>query len=250
VIQSRIDIRECTTIDEFEQCVQVQREVFALPERELSPVRHLVVTRNAGGHALGAWDNDRLAGFSLSVPAYINGRRAIYSHMTAICKEYQSLGLGARLKWEQRERALGDGIDYIRWTFEPLKAKNAYFNLEKLGATVSDYRVNFYGTDYGTTPEVAGKAFGIDSDRVMADWELRDPRVEALAAGETPLVSAIVPAAEVHVPADWLGLVASDLDGARNELLRVRGELQSAFERGLVARSFKRDGPSPAYLLF
>src|SRR5947209_10228118 len=140
------------------ECVQIQRDVFALPETELSPVRHLVVTKNAGGFSLGAWDEDRLAGFTLSVPAYINGRRAIYSHMTAIRKEYQSRGLGARLKWAQRERALKDGIDYIRWTFEPTKARNAYFNLEKLGATMSEYKVNFYGTDYGTTPELAGKA--------------------------------------------------------------------------------------------
>src|SRR3954454_1558963 len=96
---TELEIRECTSLDEFEECVQIQRDVFALPELELSPVRHLVVTKNAGGHSLGAWDGDRLAGFTLSVPAYINGRRAIYSHMTAIRREYQSLGLGARLKW-------------------------------------------------------------------------------------------------------------------------------------------------------
>jgi len=250
VIKNQVNIRECTTIAELEECVRVQREVFALPEQELSPVRHLVVTRNAGGHALGAWDGDRLIGFTLSVPAYINGRRAIYSHMTAIQKEYQSFGLGARLKWAQRERALADGIDYIRWTFEPLKAKNAHFNLEKLGASVSEYRVNFYGTDYGTTPEFADKPLGLDSDRLMADWELRDPGVEALALGDEPLKSAIVPECEIEIPNDWVGLVAADLDIARSELLRVRGEFQSAFSRGLVARGFRRDEQRPAYLLF
>src|SRR5881397_1010467 len=101
-----IEIRECTTLDELAECVTVQREVFALPEQELSPVQHFVVTRNAGGFTLGAFDGSRMAGFVLSVPAFLRGQRAFYSHMTGVRPEYQSLGLGARLKWAQREMAL------------------------------------------------------------------------------------------------------------------------------------------------
>jgi predicted GNAT superfamily acetyltransferase len=234
-MHENIDIRECTSISEYTECVLIQREVFALPESEISPVRHLVVTKNAGGFSLGAWDGGRLAGFTLSVPAYINGRRAYYSHMTAIRAEYQSLGLGAQLKWAQRERALSEGVDYIRWTFEPVKAKNAFFNLKKLGAFTRDYRVNFYGTDYGTAPELEGRHLGIDSDRLMADWELRDPRVEALAAGETPLKMAMVPQAEIVTMNNWLQLVEDDLDRAK---------------AGLVATGFKRDAERPVYLLY
>jgi predicted GNAT superfamily acetyltransferase len=249
-MNDNIEIRECTTIEEMTECVEIQREVFALPETEISPVRHLVVTKNAGGFSLGAWDGERLAGFTLSVPAYINGRRAYYSHMTAIRREYQNLGLGARLKWAQRDRALGEGVDYIRWTFEPVKARNAFFNLEKLGAFTNDYRVNFYGTDYGTMPELGGKQLGLDSDRLMADWELRDPKVEILAAGETPLKAAMMPAAEIVAVNDWLGLVERDLEKAKVELMRVRGEFQAAFARGLVARGFRRDAERPAFLLY
>ena len=62
-----VQIRECETLAELSACVQIQRDVFALPELELSPVRHLVVTKNAGGHSLGAWDGDRLA-LRLTVP--------------------------------------------------------------------------------------------------------------------------------------------------------------------------------------
>ncbi|MBV9242857.1 MAG: GNAT family N-acetyltransferase [Acidobacteria bacterium] len=249
-MSDNIEIRECTTIAEFTECVQIQREVFALPESELSPVRHLVVTKNAGGFSLGAWDGDRLAGFTLSVPAYINGRRAYYSHMTGIRAEYQSLGLGARMKWAQRERALSEGIDYIRWTFEPVKARNAFFNLEKLGAVAREYRANFYGTDYGTVPELEGKRLGIDSDRLMADWELRDPRVESLAAGETPLKAAIMPEAEIVTVSDWLQLIDQDVEQAKAEQLRIRSEFQGAFARGLAARGFRRDAEKPSFLLY
>src|ERR1043165_6557209 len=121
-----IEIRECTTLDELAECVQLQREVFTLPERELSPVRHFVVTKNAGGWALGAFDGDQLAGFVLTVPAFLRGERAFYSHMTGVRPEYQSHGIGARLKWAQRARALSEGVTYIRWTFEPVKARNAF----------------------------------------------------------------------------------------------------------------------------
>ena len=50
-----IEIRECTTFEELAACVELQREVFALPDIEISPVRHLVVTKNAGGFSLGAF---------------------------------------------------------------------------------------------------------------------------------------------------------------------------------------------------
>jgi predicted GNAT superfamily acetyltransferase len=249
-MKSEIEIRECTTLEELAECVQLQREVFALPERELSPVRHLVVTKNAGGFSLGAYDGERLAGFVLSVPAYINGRRAFYSHMTGVRAEYQSHGVGARLKWAQRARALAEGVDYIRWTFEPTKARNAFFNLEKLGAVVREYRVNFYGTDYGTSPESGSPKLGLASDRLIADWELNDPKVVALAAGETPMKAAMMPAAEIVTVNDWSRLVSEDPEAAKVEQIRIRGEFQAAFAEGLVGSAFRRDSQRPAYLLY
>src|SRR4051812_44234 len=118
-IVNGIVIRECETLEELSECVELQREVFALPDIEISPVRHLIVTKNAGGFSLGAFDGERLAGFVLSVPAFLNGKDAFYSHMTAVRREYQGRGVGAALKWAQRERALSLGVKYIKWTFEP-----------------------------------------------------------------------------------------------------------------------------------
>lgn len=170
--KDNIVIRECRTVEELSECVSLQREVFALPEIELSPVRHFIVTKNAGGWALGAYDGERLVGFVLSVPAFLRDEPAFYSHMTGVRPEYQSYGIGARLKWAQRLRALGEGVRYIKWTFQPVQARNAFFNLEKLGATVREYRANFYGTDYSTAPG-QGTQIGLDSDRLFAEWDLQ-----------------------------------------------------------------------------
>ena len=247
-MENEIEIRECVTLDELAECVNLQREVFALPEVELSPVRHFVVTRNAGGFTLGAYVGGRLAGFVLSVPAFQRGERAFYSHMTGVRSEYQSLGIGARLKWAQRTRALSEGVRYLKWTFEPVKARNAYFNLAKLGAMVCEYQVNFYGTDYATAPGSQQK-IGLQSDRLFAEWDLESPKVQALAVGEK-YVEPGEPAAKIEIMNDWQTLVEADPAVGLEQQLRIRGEFVTAFDRGLVGRAFRRDAEHPQYLLF
>ncbi|MEQ1604914.1 MAG: GNAT family N-acetyltransferase [Pyrinomonadaceae bacterium] len=245
-MENEIEIRECATLDQLAECVQLQRDVFLLPEVELSPVRHFIVTKNAGGFTLGAYDGERLAGFVLSVPAFVRGEHAFYSHMTGVRAEYQSHGIGAKLKWAQRSRAVSEGVKYIKWTFEPVKARNAYFNLEKLGAIVAEYEQNFYGVDYTTVPDAK---IGLASDRLIAEWHLESPKVVALAAGEK-FTENRNPDAEVVIMNDWAGLVEADPAAALAEQLRIRGEFQAAFANGLAGRAFRRDAGRPAYLLY
>ena len=247
-MENEIEIRECETLDQLTACVDLQRVVFALPEVELSPVRHFIVTNNAGGFTLGAYDGDRLVGFVLSVPAVVRGQHAFYSHMTAVRPEYQSHGIGAKLKWAQRLKALSGNVEYVKWTFEPVKARNAYFNLEKLGAAVIECQPNFYGIDYSTAPET-GKAIGLASDRLFAEWQLKSPKVVALASGER-LDETRTPDAEIGIMNDWIGLAKADPAAALAEQLRVRGEFEAAFADGLVGRSFRRDDEPPRYLLY
>jgi len=247
-IENEIDIRECSTLEDLADCVNLQREVFALPEIEISPVRHFIVTKNAGGFTLGAFSQGQLIGFVLSVPAYLRGERAFYSHMTAVKREFQGLGVGAKLKWAQRDRSLSEGVKFIKWTFEPIKARNAFFNMEKLGAVVREIQENFYGTDYATAPEEDG-GVGLASDRLFAEWELGSEKVEALAAGETFVESKPV-AREVVIPKDWYALVGANAKDALAEQLRMRTEFQSAFASGMVCRGFVRDETKPRYLLY
>ncbi|QQS33935.1 MAG: GNAT family N-acetyltransferase [Acidobacteriota bacterium] len=248
-MSDNIEIRECESLDQLGSCVELQRAVFALPETEISPVRHFIVTKNAGGFTLGAYLGERLVGFVLSVPAFLRGEPAFYSHMTAVDNEFQSLGLGRRLKWAQRERALSEGVKYVKWTFEPVKARNAYFNLEKLGAIVSEYRENFYGIDYGTSPETDGEKIGLASDRLFAEWHLESDKVIALSRGEK-FENPGSPAAAIVIMNDWNALVAADPKSALAEQMRIRAEFQEAFEAGFIGRGFHRDRERPAYLLY
>lgn len=245
---TNIEIRECTTFDELSACVDLQREVFALPEIEISPVRHLIVTVNAGGFVLGAYAGDELIGFVLSVPAFLRGQAAFYSHMTAVKASFQGGGVGGRLKWAQRDKALSLGVKFVKWTFEPWKARNAYFNLEKLGAIVSEYQPNFYGIDYATY-STAGVPIGLASDRLFAEWHLGSEKVTALSNGVN-YTEPEHPDVEIEVTPDWSALVSKDSNNAIAEQKRLKAEFEPAFERGLVGRGFRRDANAPAYLLY
>ena len=246
-----IIIREVETVEEMRDCIDLQRKVFASPDLEISPVRHLIVARYAGGFTLGAYLGERLVAFVLSLPMFLAESReqAFYSHMTAVETGLQSLGIGARLKWAQRERALAEGANYIRWTYQPVLARNAFFNIERLGASISTYMPNYYGTDAEASAEQKSAQEGVDSDRLFADWYLTSPKVIALSKGEkfeeTGEVVKII-----EIPPNWNELVVKETKKAIAEQSRIKHEFQTAFAEGLIVRGFERSETNPKYLLY
>jgi predicted GNAT superfamily acetyltransferase len=246
-----IEVRECATLEEFDACIELQREVFAMPDLEISPRRHLIVSRRAGGWTLGAFDRDKFIGFVHQMAAVRGSHEIIgYSHMMAVRHEYQNRGVGALLKWKQRQRSIEEGKGFITWTWDPMQARNAHFNLNRLGVSVRSYGANFYGTDYSTSGDYdPERAPGIDSDRLFADWELLSRRVVALGEGLEP--EPLGPAAQaIEIPPDWYALIQGDPIRARREQLRVRLEFEEAFRRGLICAAFERHAEHPRYLLY
>jgi predicted GNAT superfamily acetyltransferase len=232
-------IRECTTTEQFDECVQLQREAFGLPDLELSPRRHLIVSRQAGGWTLGAFAGYRMVGFVHHLAAVRGNEIFGYSHVMAVAKDYQNKGVGARLKWAQRERALSEGRDFITWTWDPMQARNAHFNLNRLGVIVDTYVDNFYGVETS----------GLPGDRLFAMWRLNSPRVVALAARSATAVDA-KPVQTVTIPSEWTPLVKRDPERARDEQARVQEEFQQAFAQQLICAAFERGDEQSRYLLF
>lgn len=241
-----IIIREVEKFDEIEACVRLQREVFAFPEVEISPVRHFVVSKKAGGFTLGAFSGGELVGFVLSVTAFSGNEKYFYSHMAAVGKHFQNRGIGAQLKWAQRETALSKGVNFIKWTFQPVQARNAFFNLEKLGAVVREYHPNFYGTDYSTSND---QKIGLDSDRLFGEWHLDSAKVSALSRGEIFTETGEI-VRTIEIPEDWSNLVKANPKKAIERQNRIKGEFQTAFGENLSAKGFARDKANPRYLLY
>ncbi|MCL5744727.1 MAG: GNAT family N-acetyltransferase, partial [Acidobacteria bacterium] len=117
-----IRIRTLTRASEYDAAVDLERKVWGWTDVELFPAPMFVVVNRIGGQSFGAYDEDRMAGFCVALPALKpNGMHYLHSHMLAVLNEYQNQGIGRRLKLRQREDALARGISRIEWTFDPLE---------------------------------------------------------------------------------------------------------------------------------
>src|SRR5947209_11639807 len=168
-----IIVRKCQPLEEFHGCVDLQREIWGEKDLEVEPATIFVVAAHTGGQVLGAFDGNRLIGYTLALVGLRNGKPFLHSHMTGVHADYRDRGVGRRLKLLQREEALSRGIRLIQWTFDPLELRNAHFNLNRLGAICREYLPNLYGVT--TSPLHRGLA----TDRLVAEWLLDSPRVLA-----------------------------------------------------------------------
>lgn len=176
-LAARVEIRPCTRLEEFERCVELQRLIWGFTDIDLVPSALFVVAAHSGGQVFGAYDGAEMIGFVMALAGVRAGQPFLHSHMAAVLPAYQNAGVGRRLKRQQREDALARGIRLVEWTFDPLELRNAHFNLERLGAIARRYLPNLYGRT--TSPLHAT----LPTDRLLAEWWLDTPRVEARLAG-------------------------------------------------------------------
>ena len=178
-----IVVRELVEHAELVTAVQLQKAIWGFSDLDLLPVRLFVVATKIGGQVLGAFDGDRMVGFLISIPGVKPGGRAfLHSQMMGVVAEYRNSGAGRMMKLKQREFALALGVNLIEWTFDPLELKNAFFNIERLGAVVKRYVLNQYGT---TSSQLHT---GLPTDRCVAEWHLDQTKtpVEIVARIEVP----------------------------------------------------------------
>jgi predicted GNAT superfamily acetyltransferase len=90
----------------------------------------------------------------------------LHSHVVGVLPRAAGLGIGTMIKKRQREWCLQRSIGTMTWTFDPLVARNAYFNIEKLGARPTHYMIDYYGQMRD------GLNAGQASDRVLLTWDL------------------------------------------------------------------------------
>ncbi len=111
--------------------------IWGWQDMDILPVRFFVVARDIGGQILGAFDDSLCADFASCRRQQATFRR---SHMLGVLPEsHRNAGVGRMLKLAQRDDAIARGFFLIEWTFDPLELKNAYFNIEKLGAIIRRY---------------------------------------------------------------------------------------------------------------
>ncbi len=233
--------RACTSTEEFQECVKLQKAIWDFADADVLPVRLFVVGTKIGGQIFGAFDSaGRMVGFCIAIPGIRNGKAYLHSHMLGVLPQYQDRRVGRSLKLMQREDALARGIPLIEWTFDPLEVKNAFFNIERLGVIVRRYVPNQYGV---TSSALHG---GLPTDRLVAEWWVGSERVKAVVEGQARMPVLL---RRIAVPANISEIKKRDRNAALKIQDRLREEFLDAFENSLTVTGFERGDSDDAYLL-
>jgi predicted GNAT superfamily acetyltransferase len=252
-------IRRVETIDEYRQCESLQDRIWGRDGVARVPLLDLLTAQENGGLVLGAFERQTLVGFVYSFLGMAAGRVKHCSVVLAVDPRHRGHGIGRWLKLAQRDEVLAQGLDLITWTFDPLLAVNARLNISRLGAVARVYRVNHYGADTGLVT-------GLDTDRLVVEWRLRDrpdaaarpiavPAPQATSAAGAASVAEVVQVAGLSrivavdphadapelllpIPTDLEAMLRSDLALVRHWRCRTRELFQTCFERGYHVSGF------------
>ncbi|MEJ1154086.1 GNAT family N-acetyltransferase [Microbacterium marmarense] len=217
-----IQILPLEAVDEVHTASQVLADVWG-GDRGGMPPNLLRALAHSGNYAVGLYDEGRMIGASVAFFA-APGERSMHSHITGVLPGLQGHGLGRALKQHQREWALARQVGQITWTFDPLVARNAHFNLRTLGARVTEYLVDHYGAmDDGVNR-------GDETDRIMVSWALASPPVP------TPADDRVV--TTIPIPRDIERVRREDPVAAADWRFRVREEFVGLLQDGLVIGGF------------
>ncbi len=242
ILPVEFEIRRLSRFDEFSEVVRLQREIWGYDDVELLPLRLFVVADKIGGQILGAFDSRKMVAFCLCIPGLKpGGKYYLHSHMLGVLPAYRNSGLGRKLKLEQRRYAIEAGVDLIEWTFDPLELKNAFFNIERLGAIVRRYVHNQYGT---TSSHLHG---GLPTDRLVPEWWIKSTRVRGLL--EHGAFARPIAQGSIMLPKDIGDLRTTAPARARDLQRQVCEQFDEYFRAGLAVIGFERGEQGSRYLL-
>ncbi len=229
-----VTICELPGIGEQAAAIRLLSEIWKrTPENPPVPPELLRAMSKAGNYIGGAFAGAALIGVAIAF--HMNPERhSLHSHIAGVAPSYAGRSAGFALKQHQRAWALTQGIDIIEWTFDPLVARNAYFNIAKLGANAGEYLANFYG-------EIAdGVNTDDETDRLLVSWHLRSPEAIACAAGTALTMDPAPDDVHVAVPADIEQLRRVDRARAQRWRRSVRDQLTELLDAGGTIIGFDR----------
>jgi predicted GNAT superfamily acetyltransferase len=254
-------IRDVRTHEEFVACVELQAATWGAGFRESVPATILKISQRLGGVTAGAFTADgTLVGFVFGMTGIERGALVHWSDMLAVREGLQNHGLGRRLKAFQRDAVRALGVTRMYWTYDPLVARNAHFNLNRLGARVSEYVPDMYGTDTGSAMHS-----GFGTDRFIVVWPIAaddSPADVGLADavrydGDAPVLNdgttdgrdvdvvrfgaALPPVVRVEIPPDIFRVQGESVARAIRWRATTRHAFQWALASGYTVRGFEQD---------
>jgi predicted GNAT superfamily acetyltransferase len=239
-------------------CVALQSAIWGSAFDHV-PASLLRIATGIGGLAIGAFDRDAvLVGFVFSLAGVRDGELIHWSHMLGVREDVRGAGVGRHLKELQREELARRGITRVLWTFDPLQARNAHLNFNRLGVRVVDYVENMYGITASPLHH------GLATDRLIVmlpttsgSGDHRPARGHRPngSGGATPVLTPFpragdltvdiddtsVPAVSIEIPTDLHRIIASTPDVAATWRLATRASFLRAMRRGYEVVGLRRD---------
>lgn len=245
-----LTLRELHGPAELTQAEDLQFLVWGGSERDVFPRDALRALEHIGGLVAGALHGTQLVGLVVGLPTA--QPHVQHSHLLAVHPDWRGSGLALQLKAHQRDWCAARGVTRIEWTYDPLRALNAHFNIHRLGAAAHTYLDDFYG-------EMGGINAGLPSDRLVAAWTpavlpARHPDPASLPAVNDPWTGTLhgsFPEGNgmaLHVPPDLTGLLTHAPAQALHWREQTREAFHVLFSAGYQVTDFLR-GERPAYIL-
>jgi predicted GNAT superfamily acetyltransferase len=244
-------IRPLTSTADYLACVALQNEIWGEGYSDVVPPAILKIVQRVGGIAVGAFDTSgMLVGFVFGITGLDKGQVVHWSHQLGVQEGARNAGVGRRLKEYQRDALRQMGITRMYWTFDPLQAKNAHLNLNRLGVDVIDYVPDMYGA----SDSVLFRGLS-STDRFIASWDLNGAHSRQPAnANGIPLLDGpsteCPPRLKIAIPLDINEIVRTDPATAAEWRPRTRPAFMWALSNGYTIDGFARDGQAKlAYYL-
>lgn len=256
-----IEIRRLDDLPAIQMAADLLRAIWGPEDRDVVGATTLRALSHSENCIFGAYDGAEMVGAIAGFVGWHKGSLQLHSHILGVSPEAQGRNVGFALKQHQRAWSLNRDIKLVTWTFDPLVSRNAYFNLTKLGGSITAYYPSFYGA---MNDGINGRD---ESDRVLVEWALdssraidagsgaaQAPDVEVLRRGgaqvaltaDTDAAPKLVPISGntvlVGVPLDIVELRRSDTAAASRWRQVTREVLGGALGDGYVVVSMTRSG--------
>lgn len=243
--REEVTVRPLQSTPDFSRCMAVQHEIWGDDFADVVPGSLLQVTQKVGGVAAGAFTerDARLVGFVYGLTGVRRGRSVHWSHMLGVVPEYRRQGIGQKLKQFQRGWLVERGVMEMLWTFDPLVADNAHFNLNLLRVDIDSYEAEMYG-------ETGSDLHSFGTDRFVARWHLSGEAktAEGIRGGKggpgEPDECADAPRVRVEIPDDILRIQGENPELARAWRISTRTAFQRLFGDGYRITGFIRSADS------
>lgn len=248
-----VQIRAVESLADHRACACLQREIWGAEFDEVVPASLMLAAGHVGALTIGAFGPDgTLLGFVFGLTGVKNGELVHWSHMLGVRPDARDRGVGRRLKEFQRAALAERGIGLMYWTFDPLQARNAHLNINRLGARVIEYVADMYGAsqsplhhDLATDRLVVECPTLADADRLANGTPgrcLEDPVFTPFPqTGDAMPAEATPPRALLEVPWDLQDVVADSITVALQWRQATRQHFQWALEHGYGITCLHRD---------